>query len=95
MQNCCTLEAIGLNILGGILSAVIALLMQDRSVRVRLYTLESELVDLQNKVLSEIKKRAQMLKPKRDELDDIAEKLKEKPQDQPWWAQFTNSGPKA
>lgn len=74
--------------LGGIFSGIIALLIQDRSIRSRLYSLESDLIDLQNRVVSEIKKRAVSSRQDRTELDVLAKIDPQQKTAQPtyWWS---------
>jgi hypothetical protein len=60
--------------------------------RRKVYTLECDVTDLQTKVLSEIKKRAQSnvrQKPELALLDQMAEKTPPEPP-KPWWMKFND-----
>jgi len=87
VQNCCMFFDTVMLFLGGAFAGVIALLIQDRSIRSRLYSLESDLIDLQTKVISEVKKRAQASRSK-DIDGELLEKLKtakDNGDQRPWW----------
>ena len=62
------------------------------TLRSRLLGLESSVETIHASLTSEIKRRASLSKPKKDELDELAEKIKTEPvNNEPWWMKVTKS----
>ena len=69
-------------------------MLATRFVEKRLYSLECDVADLQNKVLSEIKKRAANLAVKAKAEDQLFEQLAQNPPKpaEPWWMKYAGGG---
>lgn len=92
------MSAFLLSILGGLLGGGILLLAFRWDLARRTYSLECAVADLEDKILSEIKKRASHASQEsRKSKDDLAELLKaaaerQPAQQQPWWATVGGNG---
>lgn len=63
----------------------------------KIYSLECDVADLQTKILSEIKKRAQQQarkKPEEDLLEAINSKTPPAAPPEPWWVKYASGGMK-
>ena len=75
-------------------AGVAGALVSTWALRSRLLGLESAVETIHASLTSEIKRRAAFSRPKKDELDELTEKLKAEPQNSadPWWLKFQKQG---
>ena len=92
LQKCCMAFDISVIVLVSVIASVAVHLLTHWDSNRRIYSLECDVADLQNKVLNEVKKRAQVDSVKaRKGGDELLEKLEKAiaetklPAQQPWW----------